>query len=616
LPLLPREKIDDVRDRTNIVDVVRRYVELKRAGTGSFKGLCPFHAEKTPSFHVHEQRQFFHCFGCGEKGDVFSFLVRIEQRSFMEVLRELAHQAGVDLPEQTLTPAERRAAEENESERERMLRAMEEATRFFEAQLGGPAGAAARAYLEKRGISKATAERFRVGYAPAGWDAMQKHLASRQVGGELAERLGLVGSNERGRYDFFRDRVMLPVLDRQKRPIGYSSRLLDPDAKDRKYVNSPDSPLFHKKENLYGLHAAVDAIRRGGTAILVEGNFDVLTLHEAGIEEAVAPMGTALTVEQIKLLARMAKRIVVVFDGDSAGSRAAEKAVPLAVDAGLFFAEADSDGRVAEMPAGVDPDEFVRAQGAEAFRALVSQARPMLDHLIQRAADDATIPGKASTAKRVADVLAKVRNPLVRDLYVRDLAAKLAVPVAQIMRMVREAASHAPRNEAAPPVASAKADSIRRVPQADELDALALLVAQPKLAAREEAQRIYELLRDPGIREIYGTALENLRAGGRADVPAWLDGGPADIREHVSAALMDGRWASLEAVDDAMRAMRAMVLKLERLRVDGELALAQRQYREALARGNEEEARAISMREMELIRTKLGLANQSKGMTT
>jgi len=616
LPLLPREKIDDVRERTNIVDVVKRYVELKRAGTGSFKGLCPFHAEKTPSFHVHEQRQFFHCFGCGEKGDVFSFLVKIEQRSFMEVLRDLAQQAGVDIPEQTLTPAERKAAEENESDRERMLRAMEEATRFFEAQLVGPAGAAARGYLEKRGISKATSDRFRVGYAPAGWDVLQKHLAARQVPAELSERLGLVGSNERGRYDFFRDRVMLPVLDRQKRPVGYSSRLLDPDAKDRKYVNSPDSPLFHKKENLYGLHVAVDAIRKSGTAILVEGNFDVLTLHEAGIEEAVAPMGTALTVEQIKLLARMAKRIVVVFDGDSAGSRAAEKAVPLAVDAGLFFAEADSDGRVAEMPAGVDPDEFVRAQGADAFRALVAQARPMLDHLIQRAADDATIPGKAATVKRVAEVLGKVRNPLVRDLYVRDLAAKLAVPVAQVMRMVREATSHAPRAEATAPLAPAEAGPIRRTPQSDELDALALLVAQPKLAASPEAQQIYDLLRDAGIREIYGAALATMRASGRADVPAWLDSGPTDIRDHVSAALMDGRWAAIDAADDAMRAMRALVLKLDRLRVDSELALAQRQYREALARGNEEEARAISMREMELIRTKLGLANQSKGMTT
>ena len=532
----------------------------------------------------------------------------------MEVLRDLARQAGVDFPEPTLTPAERKAAEENASERERMLHAVEEATRFFEEQLASPAGAAARAYLDKRGISKATAERFRLGYASSGWDSLQKHLATRQVQSDLCERLGLVGKGERGHYDFFRDRVMLPVLDRQKRPIGFSSRLLDPDAKERKYVNSPDSPLFHKKENLYGLHAAVDAIRRSGTAILVEGNFDVMMLHEAGIEEAVAPMGTALTIEQIKLLARMAKRIVVVFDGDSAGWRAAEKAVPLAVEAGLFFAEADSDGRIAEMPAGLDPDEFVRKEGADAFRALVAQARPMLDHLIQRAADDATIPGKAITAKRVVEVLAKVRNPLVRDLYVRDLAAKLAVPVAQVMRMVRETANHVSRNEVAGAESSASnAAPILRLPQADELDALVLLVTHPEQAASQEAQRIFDLLRDPGIREIYGTALEALRAGGRPDVPAWLDSGPADIRDQVSAALMDGRWSSVEAVDEAMR---ALVSKLERLRVDAELALAQRQHREALAHGNEDEARAISIREMELIRTKLGLAKQSKGMTT
>jgi DNA primase len=609
--LLPREKIDDVRDRTKIVDVVRRYVELKRAGTGSWKGLCPFHAEKTPSFHVHEQRNFFHCFGCGEKGDVFHFLQMIEGRSFMDVLRDLAAEGGVDLPEATLTPAERKAAEDAESERERMLRAMEEATRFYQAQLATPSGAAARAYLDKRGISHATAEKFRLGYAPAAWDALGKQLAALRVTQAVAERLGLIGSNDRGHYDFFRDRIMLPVLDRQKRPIGFSSRLLDPDAKERKYVNSPDSPLFHKKDNLYGLHAAMEAIRRGGTAIVVEGNFDVLTLHEAGIEEAVAPMGTALTVEQITLLGRMSKRIVVVFDGDSAGQRAAEKAVPVAVEAGLFFAEADADGRVAEMPTGVDPDDFVRAHGAAAFRALVGQARPMLDHLIQRAADDATIPGKASTAKRVAEVLAKVRNPLVRDLYVRDLAAKLSVPVHQVSRMVREASGRSVESPAGAAVPAA--ETVHRAPQPDELDALVLLVSRPEVAASEHARQVLDLLRDPGIMQIYGAALDALRAGGRPDVPAWLDSGPAEIREQVGVALMDGRWDKVEMPEEAMR---VLALKLDRLRVDEELALAQRQHREALARGNEEEARAISVREMELIRTKLGLANQSKGMTT
>lgn len=615
LPLLPRDKIDDVRERTNIVDVVRRYVELKRAGTGSWKGLCPFHAEKTPSFHVHEQRQFFHCFGCGEKGDVFSFLEKIEQRSFMEVLRDLAREAGVELPEKSLTPAERKAAEEATSERERMLRAMDEATRFYEAQLASPAGAAARAYIEKRGISKAVCERFRLGYAPATGDALRKHLLARQVSDQVAERLGLISTNERGYYDFFRDRVMLPVLDRQKRPIGYSSRLLDPDAKERKYVNSPDSPLFHKKENLYGLHVAIDAIRRGGTAVLVEGNFDVLSLHEAGIEEAVAPMGTALTVEQIRLLARGAKRIVVVFDGDSAGVRAAEKAVPLAVEAGLFFADADADGRVAEMPSGMDPDEFIRASGAEAFRALIAQARPMLDHLIQRAADDATVPGKANTAKRVVDVLAKVRNPLVRDLYIRDLAAKLGVPVSQVSRMVREASSQLSRADSSAsqaPTTLPASTSSRTVPT-DELDALALLVAHPEIASRETAQLTLEMLRDPGIRQIYSTAISTLQAGGRPDVPSWLDSAPVEIRDQVASALMDGRWERVEAVEDAMR---ALLLRLQRSRVDEELAQAQRQHREALARGDEEEARAISVKEMQLIRTKLGLGNQSKGMAT
>ena len=541
---------------------------------------------------------------------MFSFLVKIEQRSFMEVLRDLARQAGMDLPEAKQSPAERQAAAEAESERERMLRVMEAATSFFEAQLAGPVGGAARAYLDKRGISSTLRTRFRLGYAPPAWDTLQKHLASLHIPATVAEQLGLVGVNERGRYDFFRDRVMLPVFDRQKRPIGFSSRLLDPEAKERKYVNSPDSPLFHKKENLYGLHVALDAIRRGGTAIVVEGNFDVLSLHEAGVQEAVAPMGTALTIEQVKLLSRAAKRIVIVFDGDAAGARAAEKAIPVAVEAGLFFAEADSDGRVAQMPAGVDPDDFVRAQGAEAFRALVEGARPMLDHLIQQAADDATIPGKADTAQRVVEVLAKVKNPLVRDLYLRELAAKLHVPMPQVVRMVRDAAANrhlAPTPRPAPageiPTAGEEAP---RDPPRDELAVFALLVSHPGLASTDDAARALDLLADPGVRQVYRTALQALQAGERADLPAWLDACPSGIRASVGAAVMDGCW---EKVETAEEALRALVSRLGRSRVEAEIALAERQHREALARGDEAEARAISMREMTLIRTKLGLAN-------
>lgn len=600
VPLLPRQTIDDVRERTNIVDIVRRYVELKRAGTTSWKGLCPFHSEKTPSFHVHEQRQFFHCFGCTKHGDVFQFLVEIEHRSFLEVLRDLARDAGIELPDQASTPAERRAAEEAASERERMLKAVEEATRFFEAQLRGPAGSATRRYLEIRGISKTVCERFRVGHAPAGWQTLHAHLSSRQIPDTLAERLGLISKGDRGCYDFFRDRVMLPVLDRQGRPIAFSSRLLDPDAKERKYLNSPDSPLFHKRGSLYGLHAALDGIRRNSTAIVVEGNFDVLSLHEAGIEEAVAPMGTALTVEQIQQLARIAKRIVVVFDGDEAGLRATEKSVTSAVEAGLFFAESDADARVVEMPEGMDPDDFVRARGADAFRSLVEQARPMLDYLIHRATQDATVPGRASAARRVMEVLAKVRNPLVRDLYVRELAAKLGVPVAHVTGMAQNSTAERPRS--ALPVVATVPPSITRTLPADEIDALALVAEHPELLSSPLASEVLGLLRDSEIHQVYATALTARQAEEPTQAPVWLDGAPADIREAIASALMDGRWARVEAPQDAMR---AVVRKLRRSEIDAELAEAQRQHREAIARGDEEQAKLIVAREMELIRRRL-----------
>ncbi|MBN2194775.1 MAG: DNA primase [Polyangiaceae bacterium] len=604
LPLLPRQTITDVRERTNIVDIVRRYVELKRAGPASWKGICPFHTEKTASFHVHEQRQFFHCFGCERHGDVIRFLQELEQRPFIEVVRELARDAGVELPERLSTPAERKAAAAAASERERMLLAVEEATQFFEAQLALPIGTPALRYVESRGISKQVRSRFRLGYAPGGWHSLQAHLSARQIPDALAEQVGLVGRNERGPYDFFRDRVMLPVLDRQGRPVGFSSRLLDPNAKDRKYLNSPDSPVFHKKANLYGLHAALPAIRRTGTVVVVEGNFDVLTLHKAGIEEAVAPMGTALTVEQMKILATVAKRIVVVFDGDAAGVRATEKSVALAVEAGLFFADADADGRVAEMPCGVDPDEFVRANGPDSFRALVARARPMLDYLIHRAADDATVPGKANAARRVVGVLAKLRNPLVRDLYIRDLAAKLGVPVAHLATMVRDESGQ----RAAVPVSSDTAifPPTRRAFPPDEIDALALVIAHPELASSPLAPEALGMLRNPEVHQVFAAVLSSLQSGEPPNVPAWLDAAPGHIRGELAKAVMDGRWDEVPATHDALA---AIVQRLRRSRIDEELAEARRLHREAIARGDNAEAQAIARREMELIRSKLRLGS-------
>jgi DNA primase len=615
VPLVPREKIDDVRDRTNIVDVIKRYVELKRAGTGSWKGLCPFHAEKTASFHVHETRQFFHCFGCGEKGDVFGFMVKIEQRSFTEVLRDLAQQAGVELPErEPLSPGERRARADAESERDRLFRVMDLAGGYFERCYAAPEGERARRYVTGRGIGAEIVARFRIGYAPPGWTALQDHLAAGGIAAADAERLGLVGTGERGRYDFFRDRVMLPVFDRQKRVIGFGSRLLDADAKDRKYVNSPDSPLFHKKECLYGLHVALDAVRKTGTAVLVEGNFDVLALHQAGIEEAVAPMGTAITTEQVAMLGRIARRVVVIFDGDEAGKRASQKAVPL-------FVEADLDGRVARLPAGEDPDDFVRKNGEAAFRALIEGARPMLDQFIQDAAAGSTVPDRPAEAQvatkidpleQISGLLCKVRNVTVRELYVQRVAAVLGVTPQQINRQVRaalERPDHRPSRPADPgtevvaPSDTASTAPPRALPR-DELELLALLGNYPELAATPEAKRAGDLLIDPAARQLFRAVRDAIAEAGRLDFAAWLESGPPDVRQSLAGALMD---EGVSRAGNPATSLRALIARLELQRVEAEISATLRLANQAQSRGDASARLEAMKRHSELQKTKHGL---------
>ncbi len=532
---------------------------------------------------------------------MFGFLAKLEQRPFGEVLRDLAQAAGVDLPEKSMSPAERQAQLAAESERGQMLRAVEIATAFFEAEFAAPGGAAARAYVQGRGLSPETVARFRVGFAPASWNALQSHLASKDVAIDVAERVGLVGTNERGHYAFFRDRVMLPVFDRQKRPVGFSSRLLDPDAKDRKYVNSPDSPLFHKKEQLYVLPLAIEAIRKSGTAVVVEGNFDVLSLHEAGIDEAVAPMGTALTSEQVAQLARIARRLVVVFDGDDAGRRAAHKAIPM-------FVDMDVDGRIAHMPAGVDPDDFVRKEGVKALRLLIEQARPAVDQFIDdlsKKAVDGTVPERLFLLDQAVPIIQGVRNRTARELYAGRLPVTLGLTPDQVARVLR-AGSRKPVASAAPPspVAVAAPTPATRVPARDELDSLLLLCAHPELGASPDASRILDLLVDPGVRRMFRRAVEDTRAGLKPDLPAWLDAAPEDIREAVSAALMEGRY---DAVQGGPATLASLCARLERSRIEAEISAMGRQHKDALARGDEDAARAISLREIELIRTKQGL---------
>ncbi|HMG24752.1 MAG TPA: DNA primase, partial [Kofleriaceae bacterium] len=379
--MIPDDVIAQIRDAADIVAVIGQHVQLKRAGT-SWKGLCPFHGEKTPSFNVVPAKQFFHCFGCQKHGDVFSFLMELEGKSFVEVAEELAGRFAITVPRVEESPELRRAR----GERIAMLDLNKLATAFFRELLADPKrGEPGRAYLARRGVTAETAERFQLGYAPGEWGALADHLKARGADLELAVRLGLVAHRPRsgGFYDRNRDRLVCPVIVPGGDVVGFSSRLVGapapaPDGSEPpKYINSPESAVYKKGKLLFGLAQAREAMHTQKRAVLVEGNFDVITLHQAGFTEVVAPLGTALTPEQIGVLKRLTERIVLLYDGDRAGYKATMHALQMCVEADAEVlvtstpgnsraggkGSSASGGGPGGLPLGVDPDSLVAGGG-------------------------------------------------------------------------------------------------------------------------------------------------------------------------------------------------------------------------------------------------------------
>jgi len=637
--IIPREITEEIKRRTDILQVVGKYVELRRAGIGSWKGLCPFHNEKTPSFHVSEQG-YFKCFGCDAKGDVFTFLQNIEQYSFGEVVRQLAADAGVEIPEEDVSPAERRARERAESERSRLFELTALAMAFYQEALGSDAGAKARRYLDARGVNETVRQTFNLGYAPEGGESFLKHL-SRTSGSqgnarfqlEDAERCGLVRRNERGHYDFFRDRVLFPVFDRQKRVVGFSGRVLDPAVKAAKYINTPDSPIFHKKDQLYGIHLAQPAMRSRHRAVVVEGHPDVVAMHQFGLDEAVAPMGTALTKEQIVTLGRLARTVVVVFDGDAAGQRAARRALPLFLEAGV-------DGRVVRLPPGADPDEFVRDEGTDALRELLDKARPMVEQFIDDLAGetDGTIPGKVEAAEEAAGLLAKVGNPTERELYAGRLAASLGLSGGQVVRAVRAAVARARRNGLSqsrhtPAVRSGESraanetsaalqpgsslarngatGSAETAPQTGasqppppvlELEALAIVIGNWDALAGESAiAEVEDMFMHADVKKLYQLAVAALSSGAVTDLPGWLADMSSGVQDKVWQAITDER---LKGLEGAPRALHELLDRMRCKRVDAEFAEVDSQLRSAISRGDVGLIRSLTESKVELQRRK------------
>ncbi len=506
--LIPEEKISEIKHAADIVDVISEVVLLKRAGQ-NFIGLCPFHSEKTPSFTVSPDKQMFHCFGCGEGGNVFSFLMKHQGLSFPEAVRAVAGRYGIDLPVY-MDKRQRKAA----SERQRLLNVNRQAFQFYRRQLADRRrGEEVRAYLEKRGIQASAVEKFSIGYAPPGWDNLLRYLTARGVSPTLAQTAGLVVPRHQGggHYDRFRNRVMIPIFNLAGEVIAFGGRVLD-DA-EPKYLNSPETPLFNKRRTLFNLQRARTRCRQSGEVIIVEGYFDLIALDQAGVENVVATLGTALTPEHVRVLKGHAQRMVLVYDGDAAGRKAAERSHEI-------FGQQAVEARVAVLPEGHDPDSFVARHGVEAFRKLVTEAPGMFSFLLEAAASrhGGGIAARLRVVAELVPVLARVEDRVARSLYVRELADRLDVPERDILEKIRGAV----RSGAADPgfaVLGSPAGGGAEAgdPAQDEVGGrfrierqiVAMMVQHPVVIAELEQRRVVERFEHDDLKRAAAFLLEN-----------------------------------------------------------------------------------------------------------
>lgn len=408
----------EIKSRLLLSTVVGRRTKITRKGRADFMALCPFHGEKTPSFHVMDDKGTYYCFGCGEKGDIFSFVQKTENLGFREALERLAAEAGVALP------APNPEAKQQAEKRQTLQDALEAACTWYEAQLQTGAGGAARDYFARRGLSRETIARFRLGYAPAGHTALMDALVARGFPPALLIEAGLIRKPDDGRspYDYFRDRVTFPIRDARGRVIAFGARTMGDG--EPKYLNSPETPLFHKGDTLFNLNLAREAALKAGRVVVCEGYMDVIALDQAGIAEAVAPLGTALTEGQIEALWRLAPEPILCFDGDKAGQRAASRAL----DRALPLLKPGHSLRFLTLPDNLDPDELIRRDGAPAMRAALDRAVSLVDYLWLReraAADLSTPERRAAFESRIGQVLREIGDGRVQAYYKDELRGRL-----------------------------------------------------------------------------------------------------------------------------------------------------------------------------------------------
>ncbi|MCM2268169.1 MAG: DNA primase [Elusimicrobiales bacterium] len=459
--------IELIREKLDIVDVVREYVPaLKKAGR-NYKANCPFHNEKTPSFTVNPDKQIYFCFGCSEGGDVFKFVMNIEGLTFPEAARKLALKAGVEYGDERT-----HAMTEADKERLELKKLLKAAAAFYHKELFSPGGEKAKLYLGERRLSKATVERFELGWAPAGGKALMNELKAKGWSRDLALKAGLITEREGGLVaDTFRGRIMFPIRNQSGETVAFGGRVLDPEGIP-KYLNSPETVLFSKRRTLYGIHEALPQIRKSGRLLLLEGYMDVIGAHQHGIDWAVAPLGTNLTVEHAGIVRRYAKDTVVMFDDDRAGVQASVKAANVFMESGLYV-------RLASIGGGLDPDEFLNEHGREEFEKKLDSAADPLDFQLNLLfKDPKNPPSSQDKAKAIGDLLetvARQNDEILKSEWIKSIAAHFGVDQSSALKELRKAALALPQEKTKP-----QADPARGIPQLEK-DFLQLLLQYPAL---------------------------------------------------------------------------------------------------------------------------------------
>ncbi len=566
-PKIPEGTIREIAERASIFDVISRHVDLSKAGK-NYKGLCPFHPDKNPSFFVNPERNTFHCFGCQTGGDVYAFLMKFHDIPFLQAVQELARQTGI-----SVEPIAVQRDPRKEEAYQKAIQLNLSVSKFFHMNLmENPKAEMARKYLADRGLNKDTISTFSLGYAPNSWDGLVQFLSRQQVSTQLAASLGLLlpRKSGQGHYDRFRHRVMFPILGTTSQVLGFGGRCLDADGP--KYINSPESPLYKKGAVLYGLHCAQESIRRQDAVILVEGYLDLITLHQHGFTNSVAVLGTALTLQQIDILKRYTRNFFLIFDGDEAGKKASFRNLG-------DLLERNVRGQAVYLPQGEDPDSYLRKQGGESFLKRLQEAAPLLDLFIEdrtvALSEVDPVETKVATLRQLLPVITKIPDRLEQSIRVKTLSEKFGIAESSLRAEIAKPVG-APRPGSLP--SSEDASGRQNSWPVEERLACQILIQFPHLIPKFMESQVLDSFDSPALREVILNLERLYRQSGTLQLPDVLKA----LDDPVLTEFLTGLSCREEFEEqEAETALQDTIRRVERKQLRGRLSLLNRKIQEA-----------------------------------